>query len=476
MSLSYDVKVWDIIRRSDRGRSYRVRWAVGRRRFERGFGTKLLADSFRTDLLKAARAGQGFERSNGLPQSMARAGNPLTWYEHAKSYAQMKWPSAAAKSRRSTAEALTTVTTALVVHQKGAPSADDLRRALYGWAFNPSTWGTEPPEWVTTALRWVESVSVPVVELAKPPMVRQALDACAMRLDGRPAAATTVRRKRAVLYNALGYAVEREVLDFNPIDKVQWRAPDTASTVDRRVVANTAQVESILSTATALGGSPARLVAFFGCLYYAGMRPSEASSLRRSDCWLPRTGWGRLVLTESAPRAGGSWTNDGRVRESRGLKRRGQGETRPVPIPPELVQLLNSHIHTYRIGPRGRLFVGARGGDLSDSVYDRAWKKARAHAFPQDLVETPLARRPYDLRHAAVSLWLNGGVPATEVARRVGHSVAVLLSVYANCIDGQEEVVNDRITSALEQGRSVGASWGSPSDDAPVSDESAGQA
>jgi hypothetical protein len=32
----------------------------------------------------------------------------------------------------------------------------------------------------------------------------------------------------------------------------------------------------------------------------------------------------------------------------------------------------------------------------------------------------PLGRRPHDLRHAAVSLWLNSGVPATEVARRAG--------------------------------------------------------
>jgi integrase len=476
MSLSYDVTVWGIVRRADRGRSYRVRWSVGRRRFERGFSTKQLADAFRSDLLKASRSGQGFERSNGLPQSMARAGNPLTWYEHAKSYAQMKWPSAAAKTRRSTAEALTTVTVALVANRKGGPSLEDLRSALYGWAFNPSTWGSPAPERVAEALQWLESVSVPVVELAKPAMIREALDACAKRLDGRPAAATTVRRKRAVLYNALGYAVEREILDFNPIDKVQWRAPDTASTVDRRVVANTAQVEAILAEAKSFGGSAARLVAFFGCLYYAGMRPSEASSLRRSDCWLPRSGWGRLVLSESAPRAGASWTNDGQVRENRGLKRRGEGETRPVPIPPELVQLLNNHIDTYRIGPSDRLFVGARGGDLSDSVYDRAWKKARARAFPDDLVASPLARRPYDLRHAAVSLWLNGGVPATEVARRVGHSVAVLLTVYANCIDGQEEVVNDRIGAALEQGRSVGASWGSHPDRPAASDESAGQA
>jgi hypothetical protein len=49
-----------------------------------------------------------------------------------------------------------------------------------------------------------------------------------------------------------------------------------------------------------------------------------------------------------------------------------------------------------------------------------------------------------------VSLWLNSGVPATEVARRTGHSVAVLLEVYANCIDGQGTAANQRISDALD--------------------------
>ena len=60
-----------------------------------------------------------------------------------------------------------------------------------------------------------------------------------------------------------------------------------------------------------------------------------------------------------------------------------------------------------------------------------------------------LGRRPYDLRHAAVSLWLNSGVPATEVARRAGHGVAVLLKIYAHCIDGQATAANQRIAEAL---------------------------
>jgi hypothetical protein len=49
----------------------------------------------------------------------------------------------------------------------------------------------------------------------------------------------------------------------------------------------------------------------------------------------------------------------------------------------------------------------------------------------------------------AVSLWLNSGVPATEVARRAGHGVAVLLRVYAHCIDGQATAANQRIADAL---------------------------
>jgi len=51
-----------------------------------------------------------------------------------------------------------------------------------------------------------------------------------------------------------------------------------------------------------------------------------------------------------------------------------------------------------------------------------------------------------------VSLWLNSGVPATEVARRAGHGVAVLLKIYAHCIDGQATAANERIAEALGTG------------------------
>lgn len=75
---------------------------------------------------------------------------------------------------------------------------------------------------------------------------------------------------------------------------------------------------------------------------------------------------------------------------------------------------------------------------------------ARLHSRRKQAA-SPLGRRPNDLRHAAVSTWLNGGVAPSQVAEWAGHSVEVLLRVYANCLDGGEQVALRRIATALER-------------------------
>jgi integrase len=75
---------------------------------------------------------------------------------------------------------------------------------------------------------------------------------------------------------------------------------------------------------------------------------------------------------------------------------------------------------------------------LSESVYGRVWHAAREIALGPELAATPLARRPYDLRHAALSLWLNATSAPAEVAARAGNSVHVLQDVYSHCIDGRD--------------------------------------
>ena len=119
---------------------------------------------------------------------------------------------------------------------------------------------------------------------------------------------------------------------------------------------------------------------------------------------------------------------------------RAGGSGRPAPAAPAQVW--------DRIG-RG-LFRGARGGILSESTYGRIWHAAREIALGPQLAATSLARRPYDLRHAALSLWLDAtGAPA-EVAARAGNSVHVLQDVYTHCTDGREDLISQQIEDALD--------------------------
>jgi hypothetical protein len=111
--------------------------------------------------------------------------------------------------------------------------------------------------------------------------------------------------------------------------------------------------------------------------------------------------------------------------------------------------MLRAHHAAYGTAPDGRLFRGTRGGPLSGSLYGRAWQTARTLALSPELAAGGLARRPYDLRHAALSLWLNAGGDPAQIAARAGNSVAVLLTVYSHCIHGHDDLLNQQISRVL---------------------------
>lgn len=112
--------------------------------------------------------------------------------------------------------------------------------------------------------------------------------------------------------------------------------------------------------------------------------------------------------------------------------------------------MLHTHLTKFGTARDGRLFRGARdGGRVSSTTYGRVWAKARHAVFTPEIAAGPLGKRPYDLRHAAVSTWLNGGVEPPRVAKWAGHSLAVLLNVYAKCIDGGEQAARDRVERTL---------------------------
>jgi hypothetical protein len=72
-----------------------------------------------------------------------------------------------------------------------------------------------------------------------------------------------------------------------------------------------------------------------------------------------------------------------------------------VPIPPLLVSMLRDHLNEFGAAGDGRVFANERGDVLGTSSYWRVWQDARPLALPPERVSSPLAQRPYNLRHTA---------------------------------------------------------------------------
>ncbi|MCX4549465.1 site-specific integrase [Streptomyces sp. NBC_01500] len=442
---SYDVRVWNVRRRTSKGAPYQLRWTVDGKVFPEPFLTKTLAEARRAKLMTAARSGEAFDTETGLPISELRQLNRTSWYTHARDHVAMKWPHAAAKHRASIAESLTIATLSLLPTGKGRPETELLRRALYQWAFNAGRHDETPPEAEAQTLAWIKKNAPAVVDLDSAKKMRLVLDELAKRQDGKAAAPNTVRRRRAVLNNCLRLAVEKELLPSNPLSRVHWELPKAVEELDERSVATPAQAAALLQAVRGQGQRGEHLTAFFGCMYYAAMRPEEVSVLSVDHCTLPENGWGRLDLSGARPQVGSGWTDDGMPYEERGLKHRARKTVRRVPIPPVLVQLLREHIDQFGTGDDGRLFRAVRGGPVRSQEYGVVWKEARCLALTPAQVTSPLARIPYDLRHACVSFWLRSGVSLAETARRAGQSIAVLQRYYAKVLDGEEERMNELI-------------------------------
>ncbi len=458
---SYDVKFWTIRPgKATTKRTYEIRWKVGHSPQSRSLGNKAQAENFLSELRQAARNGEAFETETGLPDSMrTTASRERSWLEFCLAYIDMKWPSAAPKTRDSLTDALATLIPA--VTSEPVPDGLDpgtLREALRHFALAPGSRDLDRPPLIAAALRWLEKTSLPVSMICKPQHARAALDAISLQQNGKAASATTIARKRSVFANVVRYAVELEEMPSNPLDRLSWKPPKVSEVVDRRVVVNPRQARELLIAVTYVGqhrrGPHARgqrLMAFYACMYFAALRPGEVTGLRRQDCYLPETGWGRLTLEKSRPEVNRRWTDTGSAHDERGLKHRSASDTRRVPIPPELVAILRVHIDTFGVAPDCRIFSSDRGHPVASTAISDVWAEARTIALTPAQVASPLAGRPYDLRHAAVSLWLNAGVPATDVAERAGHSVEVLLRVYAKCLDDGEDIANTRIDAALRE-------------------------
>ncbi|WP_328942536.1 site-specific integrase [Streptomyces sp. NBC_00250] len=458
-TLSTDVRVWKVSQVRSKKAPYQLRWKVAGRVKTASFATVTLAESRRSELWQAMRKGEAFDAETGLPESELRAAAAKenqrpdpSWWEFSREYMASRWRTAAAKTREGLADSLATVALAMAEAGKKAPQPEEIRLAMR-WAVVPAHDEEDPPRELAVACQWLQHRSLRLSALMDPKVVRDVQYRLSFKLDDTPAAGETYKRRRRGFNTAMEYAIECGYLEENPLHGLKRSGPTKGDVVDPRVLVNPVQGAELLTAVSYVGSvhrnRGRRLVAFFACQLYAAMRPAEAVGLREKDCHLPDTGWGTLTLRETRPVSGKRWTDSGERHDKRGLKSRAPKADRPVPIPPLLVMMLRAHIAEFGVAKDGRLFANERGGVLGTSSYWRVWQEARPLALPSEKVDSPLAHRPYDLRHTCITNWLNAGVPVAEVARRAGNSPEVIHRRYEGCLDGQEDRYNRKIDEGM---------------------------
>lgn len=108
-------------------------------------------------------------------------------------------------------------------------------------------------------------LALPTAALFERVRVRAALSALAKRLDTETAAGGTIRRRRAIFYDALEYAVESELLTANLLDRIKWSPPEqVAEEADPACVPNPAQVAKLLAAVRELSPRGRHLAASSG--------------------------------------------------------------------------------------------------------------------------------------------------------------------------------------------------------------------
>ncbi|GAA2666786.1 tyrosine-type recombinase/integrase [Streptomyces aculeolatus] len=374
-----------------------------------------------------------------MPVSFASKAAETGWYSFAVEYVDWKWVRTSGNSRKNTAKAMTAATVALLRTQPGQFDDRDVRTALREFAFNTKRRSAPAPGEVREILDWVERNTLPMSAWEDTAKVEQVVAAISTLLDGTAAAASSVMRNRRILSLALDRAVQHNILRVNPLAALGKRESGlrVGQAISKRSLLNPAQVTALLEW---IGQRPRRGLlyqAFFATICYAGLRPEEAVALHVADAVLPETGWGEIIVHKAHPEVGGQWTDSGEVHEVRDLKGRAEGDTRTVPIHPDLVALLRRVIAKYELKPDGLLLPGAGGDTLAGSVYRRVWGKAREAVLAAHEYASPAGKRVYDLRHTCLTGWLNAGVPPATVAEWAGNSVPVLLAIYARCVTGQ---------------------------------------
>ena len=423
-----EVKIWGVQdrRASNRfARPWIVRWKVNNKTFQRHHRTRSEADHYRSLLLVAQRSGERFDPSSGEPTSWSESDADCPMHEWARRWLAEQWSEWQPRTRTSAVEALSRFVP--LVLRGDAPAPDNDLRPYLVKALRPDCDELDPVQ-----ENWLTKWSVPLSVLDRPTLA-EAERVLGLRIDGEPLAANTATRFRSVSRACVRRAVDLEIIASDPwpprsSGSRNRKAARKTRAVDVRSLPDPATMQKALAAIESHQPASRMYQLMTSVVYYGGLRPSEVIMLRPRAIDLPSSVWGEIYVAE----ADISFDEPGEPKTGR----------RRVPIPPVLVELITDWIDAEAIESDGLLFRTRTDQRPSTSNWRRSWNRAM-----KAIGEDPI--RIYDCRHAAATTWLSAGVPLGEVARRLGHSVDVLVSTYVGALSGDETAANGLIESVL---------------------------
>ncbi len=245
----------------------------------------------------------------------------------------------------------------------------------------------------------------------------------------------------AVLSSALGDAEEREQIGRNPCRHYGKRHLPAKGTPRVRPWTPAETSAFLAFVADDRYALLWRLYALFG------LRRGEGIGVRWSDVDLDA---GRLVVAQAVTLAGG--------RVVVGRPKTKAGENRVVALDDATVAAFRAH---RKVQAAERLKAGTAYEDngliFCDEVGRLIKPPAISHRFRMLAVAAGLRRiRLHDLRHGAVSMLLDVGVPLAVVSKLVGHSSTKTTSdLYGHLVEGTAEAATDAVVALLTRRTAV---------------------
>lgn len=432
-----------------------ARYTVDGRTFRYGFDQRGWAEDF------ARHLQEGFARGWLFDPSSRRFLDPgeldddqdvgPTYFEHATQYLARKWltkwePATRRNAQRELARACIHLvrTEAPQLTPKQRVDADAYLRAAPLMIPQPETLTAEQCAWQEWFARW----SLPLAEITDEHLHDLLEELRTSALDGtrRELSASSLARAAAVVKGSFTNAVERRLIDWNPFNAVESISLRDTDRVDPDLVMDPQQVRTVAAACAEINP---RYEAFVLIQGFCGLRPGEAVALQRRNIGYrdgrPVTVTGRT--SDSALPARFYAANETRRRP---LKGRGQRFDRTIPLPTEIGDALERHLAEFvEDRPDALVFTNTVGRRLNLSTFGRdVWEPVRRRLFADD---DPLRNvRRHDLRHAAITAWLNAGVPLKTAQLWSGHSTtSVLLDTYLGVMQGDDALGLARFEALL---------------------------